>query len=194
MPALRSQPRPGKGGRGFPRSPLSLGAVSAVLGGLGTAWILALMILVDLDVLGRGAFRRPIRGVPELAGLSMVGIVFLQLAHALRAGRFTRCEGLIDRLLARWPPVGHGLLAVFHLTGAAVFGVILYVSVPLFLKAWRLDDYVGVAGYFTAPVWPIRLIIFVGSGVVVAEYLALTRAHLARALAGAGRATPSAPP
>jgi hypothetical protein len=36
-----------------------------------------------------------VRGVTELVSLSIVGIVFLQLADTLRVGRFTRADVLL---------------------------------------------------------------------------------------------------
>ena len=38
-----------------------------------------------------------------------IGIVFLQLGDATRAGRLTRLEGLFSILLGRRPAVGHAL-------------------------------------------------------------------------------------
>jgi hypothetical protein len=43
--------------------------------------------------------------VTELVSLSIVGIVFLQLADTLHSGRFTRADVLLQRL-QRTPPGG----------------------------------------------------------------------------------------
>ena len=42
------------------------------------------MVLINSDVIGRNLFNAPILGVPEMTSLSIVGIVFLQLADTLR--------------------------------------------------------------------------------------------------------------
>ena len=51
---------------------------------LGTLLIVALMILINSDVIGRQVFLSPISGVPEMVSLSIVAIVFLQVGQAFR--------------------------------------------------------------------------------------------------------------
>ena len=51
---------------------------------LGSVWILLLVLMVFADALGRSFFSHPIAGVTELIQISIVGIVFLQLADAIR--------------------------------------------------------------------------------------------------------------
>ena len=102
--------------------------VGRVLNALGTVWIIALMVLINSDVLGRNLFKAPVRGVTELVALSIVGIVFLQLADTLHSGRFTRADVLLDRLKRRRPVFAARLQALFHLVGAALMGVILWAA------------------------------------------------------------------
>ena len=78
--------------------PFGLQRLTGAMNALGTLWILGLMVLINADVIGRDVFSHPVRGVTELVALSIVGIVFLQLADTLRAGRFTRADVLLDRL------------------------------------------------------------------------------------------------
>jgi TRAP-type mannitol/chloroaromatic compound transport system permease small subunit len=145
-------------------------AVSA-LNSLGTLWIIALMIIINLDVFGRTLFSAPLRGVPELVKLSIVGIIFLQLGHTLRAGRITRAENLILRIQRRWPKLGFGIQAFFNLSGAVLFVVLFHASRPFFLHSWKTGEYAGIEGYITYPVWPIRLIILIGSLCALVQYL-----------------------
>ena len=56
------------------------------LNSIGTLWIFLLMVVISIDVIGRTAFNAPLPGVLELVRLSIVGIVFIQLGHTLRAG------------------------------------------------------------------------------------------------------------
>ena len=63
---------------------------------IGTLLIVALMILVNADVIGRVFFSAPVSGVPELVSMSIVAIVFLQVAQAFRMKRLTRTEVVID--------------------------------------------------------------------------------------------------
>lgn len=144
-----------------------LGAMNA----LGTIWIFALMILINADILGRELLGVPVRGTTELLALSIVGIVFLQLGHTLMVGRMTRSDMIIETLLARRPRTGRALQGAFCLLGAVFAFIILWGSVSPFRDAIEIGEYVGAAGDFTAPTWPIRLLILIGSAAMGIQYL-----------------------
>lgn len=163
--------------------PFGLHRLIRGLNALGTLWILALMLLINADVLGRDLFNAPVRGVTELVSLSIVGIVFLQLADTLHSGRFTRADVLLDRL-KRNTPVGAALLqAAFHAVGACLMAVILWAAWAPLVESVRIREYVGAIGDFTAPVWPVRLIMLVGLAVTLLTFLFLALADLRRAQA-----------
>ena len=167
--------------------------VLLVLNSVGTVWIFLLMLVIVTDVIGRTAFTRPLPGVLELVSLSIVGIVFLQIPHALRSGRITRVEALSDWLARRVPRFGYALQGVYSLLGAALF-IALYVAVqPLFLRAWQNDDYVGIEGYITYPVWPIRLIMLIGCVGCAIQYLLFALNDFAQAMGHPPLAGPSEP-
>jgi TRAP-type mannitol/chloroaromatic compound transport system permease small subunit len=163
--------------------PFGLHRLIRGLNALGTLWIVALMLLINTDVLGRNLLGAPVRGVTELVSLSIVGIVFLQLADTLHSGRFTRAEVLLERL-KRSHPVGAALLqAVFHGVGALLMAVILWAAWAPLVESVRIREYVGAIGDFTAPVWPVRLIMLVGLGVTLLTFALLALADLRRARA-----------
>ena len=147
------------------------------LNGIGSVWIFALMVLINADAFSRTLFTAPIYGVNEMIELSIVGIVFLQLGDALRTGRLTRSDGLFRILLGRQPLIGRSLGALFDLLGAVFMGLILYGSWPLLTEAWVNDYYVGNEGVFTAPTWPIKLIIVVGCLVTMLQFVAFAIRH-----------------
>ena len=155
--------------------------VGRVLNALGTLWIVALMLLINADIVGRDVFGAPVRGVTELVALSIVGIVFLQLADTLHSGRFTRADVLLDRLKRRRPVAAARLQAAFHLVGAALMAVILWAAWRPLLESIRIREYVGAIGDFTAPVWPVRLIMLVGLTVTMLTFVLLAWADLRRA-------------
>ncbi|WP_298493288.1 TRAP transporter small permease subunit [uncultured Maritimibacter sp.] len=163
---------------------------TATLAVIGSAWIFAIMILVNADVLGRALLSRPIDGVPEIVSLSIVGIVFLQLANTLRMGRFISSDMLLSRLQAARPRLGQALEALYHVFGALTFAVITCYVSPKFVEAWQEGTYVGSLGRFTMEIWPILLIIVVGSALTVLQYLAQALYHL---LAAAALVAPPAP-
>ncbi len=146
-------------------------ALTSLLNGIGTVWIIGLMVLINADIAGRALLGKPISGVVEMVSLSIVGIVFLQLAHTLRVGRITRSDALLRVLARHFPRVQQGLEAVFNLVGAGVLGVLFWSSYPLLVKAWVNQTFVGAVGDFTAPVWPIKLIILIGAGAMGLQFL-----------------------
>ncbi|MCY6382669.1 TRAP transporter small permease subunit [Hoeflea prorocentri] len=136
--------------------------VTAGLNVLGTVLILALMVLINADVVGRGLFLSPVSGVPELVSMSIVAIVFLQVGQAFRMGRFTRTDALINGLQRRVPRVRALLEFVYCAAGFFIIAVLLQASYPLFIKAWDRNTFVGTVGDFIAPIWPVKLVILIG--------------------------------
>lgn len=161
-----------------------LDAVTSAMNAVGTAWILALMLLINADVIGRGAFANPINGVPEMVSLSILGIVFLQLANTLSVGRLTRSDAVLGLLRRRLPRLADGLDAAFHLTGATLMAILLWSAWPKFLRSWERGEFVGAVGNFTAPTWPINLIVLVGGAALLLTFVMRALLLIARALGG----------
>jgi len=174
-PAPRQAASPADWGRRLGRW---LDVVVTTLNTLGTAWIFVMMMLIVFDVGMRMFFNSPVRGVPLIITMSIVAIVFLQLADALRAGRLTRSDILIGKLLNTRPVLGHWMQAVFHFAGVVLMIVLVRFSMPLLEKAWRLDSYDGTEGDFTFPEWPIKAVVVVGAGVCAIQFLRLFIADL----------------
>ena len=168
--------------------PLGLHHLTGVMNALGTLWILALMVLINADVFGRNLLAAPVRGTTELVSLSIVGIVFLQLADTLRTGRFTRADVLLDRLKHSRPALCDTLHALFHLIGMVLMLVILAASWTPLMESIEIREYVGAVGDFQAPVWPVRLITLVGLAVTALTFGLLAWMDITR-LRSRGRAT-----
>ena len=149
------------------------------LNSVGTALILAIVLMINFDVFMRFVFDMPIAGVTELVELSIGAIVFLQLPDAIRAGRLTRSDGLFRKLQKKHPQIGHVLGAVFDLAGALVFAIIIMGSIPRFEDAWERGYYAGNKGIFVVPVWPVRLILVIGAATVVLVFLGMVYKNLA---------------
>lgn len=153
------------------RPPSLLGRVTAFLSAVGTIWILVLMVLINSDVVGRFVFNHPITGVPEIVSLSIVGIVFLQLAHTLRLHRFIRSDVLVGRLIRTRPRAGRALQCLHHLIGGTLGLLILWYVYPKFTEAWSEGIYLGDIGRIIIPTWPILAIILVGSFFTTIQYV-----------------------
>ena len=117
---------------------------------------------IAADIGGRAIFNHPIRGVPEIVAMSIVACVFLQIAHTLKVGRLTRSDLLMNWLKDKYPRLKNFLEGLYCFIGAALMAILFKASVPLFTKAWLIDEYVGAEGDFMAPIWPVKLIILIG--------------------------------
>ena len=117
---------------------------------LGTLWIFALVVLLNTDVLGRNFFGKPLLGVPEILSISIVGIVFLQLAECLNSGKLTRSEVLMTHMES-WTT--GGLLLILAIIEPAYFN---------FLESYEMGEYIGALGTFRSPMWPIKFIVVFG--------------------------------
>ncbi|SFQ12003.1 TRAP transporter small permease subunit [Tranquillimonas alkanivorans] len=148
----------------------------------GSVMIFCLTFLIGLDVAGRNLLGAPISGVPELVSLSIVAIVFLQVPQAFRSGRLTRSEAVLSGIAHRAPRVAAALESLFDLLGAIVVGAIVYATWPIFLRAWQRSEFVGAIGDFTAPTWPVKIMILIGGTLLVLQLLArILRRHLEEA-------------
>lgn len=139
---------------------------------VGSCLIVALVVLITSDVLGRNLFGAPVSGVPEIVSLSIVAIVFLQAPQAMRAGRLTRSDGVIDLLKSRRPRIAATLETVFDLVGICVIGAILYAHIPIMTRAWTRGDFVGAIGNFTAPTWPVKVMLAIGATLLALQFAA----------------------
>jgi TRAP-type mannitol/chloroaromatic compound transport system permease small subunit len=166
---MTGAPKQGRGAAGG-RRPAFEGLIS-VMNSAGTVWVFVILVLVNADVGGRTLFNLPIRGVTEIVSLSIVACVFLQLAHTLKVGRLTRSEVFLNWVGRRRPRARGVLEGIHHLVGAGLMALLFHASLPLFLEAWRIDEYVGAQGDFTAPVWPVKLVILIGCAAAGAQFL-----------------------
>jgi len=163
----------------------AFGSLVSGMNAAGTCWIVVLMLLINAEAIGRSAFNSPIIGVIEMIEISVIGIVFLQLADSLRRGVMTRSDGLHNQVMVRRPAAGHAMGAAISLLGATFMALVLAGSVPYFLESWQRDYYIGVEGMFTAPVWPVALIIVIGIAATMIQFLINLEDHLRR-LSGKG--------
>lgn len=149
---------------------------------LGSAWILLLILLVTTDAMSRSFLHRPIAGVLELVQLSIIGIVFLQLADAIRTGRLTRADSLLTLVQKRSPRAFHAMEALFFALGALYMALGLWGSVPLLRESYERKTFLGNEGVFTVIVWPVKAIIVLGLLVCLLQFLRQAVRALARAI------------
>ena len=149
----------------------AFGRLVAIFSALGTAWIFFLMVMICADVFSRDAFSAPILGVAEMVQFSIVGIVFLQLPQTLRSGGLTRSDVLLSGIVRRWPRGGYVMQGLFDLTGAALFGIIFFTTVPLLKAAYVNSEFYGSTGVVQIPTWPLKLLILIGCAAMAVQFL-----------------------
>ncbi|MDF3822857.1 TRAP transporter small permease [Leptospira sp. 96542] len=170
----------------------AFGHLIDALNAAGSVLIAAVMLLMCADVLLRNLANRPIDGVAELVATSIVMIVFLQLPATLRHGRMSRADLFIDPFIDRRPRAGKRLRALFSAAGIFACGVIAYASWRPLLRSWTEDEFLGVEGLFTFPIWPMRALVVLGAALAAVQYLLLVIQDIRESLAAAGGDAPNA--
>lgn len=151
-----------------------LGRVVAALNALGSVWIILLMLIIVADITMRTVASMPISGTPEIVSFSIVGIVFLQLAHTLRTGNLTRTDMVLNYLGAHHPAADRLLRAAFHAIGAALLAIALVLFLPKLGGAWTKPErnYMGNPGFFTLPLWPLYGLMVIGMVATILQFVA----------------------
>lgn len=145
--------------------------LTRVLNIIGTVLILAMAVAVNADVIGRNFFNHPIPGVFEFIGLSIVAIVFLQLANTLREGRHVANDLLTQLIAHSRPRFVVALYGVFNLIGAAMMALIVYYIWPLLVQNYVGGYYSGTAGVVEIPIWPFMFTVVIGAAVTCIQFL-----------------------
>lgn len=137
----------------------------------GTLTVLALVVILNVDVIARGMFNSPLKGTYEIVQLSVVFIVFLQLSDVVRVDRLTRSDGFLNLLHGKRPRLTATLRRIINALSAIFMGLIAYIMFPEFIKMWGTQDFFGVPGVFTVPWWPIKLVIASGSALACVIFM-----------------------
>lgn len=140
-----------------------LSVVAQVANVTGTLVVLALVLLINTDVAARNLFHMPFPGTYEMVQFLMVMIVFLQLPDVIRINRLTRSDGLLAVLADSRPGVARFFARLIDAMSAIFMGLIAAAIWPEFLRSWASGSFMGTPGIFTAPYWPIHLVIFASS-------------------------------
>ena len=158
---------------------------------LGTIVVLILVAVMNVDVVARNFFNAPFRGVIEVVIFSMILIVFLQLPDVIRVDRLTRSDGFMAVVGRSHPWIGRILTRSVDTIACVFMALAAYATWPVFAEAVESChyitapefgppftgnlitdlseatgrcDYFGTPGIFTAPWWPVRLVITISAG------------------------------
>jgi TRAP-type C4-dicarboxylate transport system permease small subunit len=137
----------------------------------GTILVLLMALAVNLDVIGRDAFNHPIPGVNEFIGLSIVAVVFLQMANTLHEDRHISNDIFIRLIAATHPRLSAGIYATFHVIGAALMAIIVIYVWPIVIENYQGHYYAGTAGVIEIAIWPFMAVIVVGALATAVQFL-----------------------
>jgi TRAP-type C4-dicarboxylate transport system permease small subunit len=160
----------GAPGSGAPRAS-PFGAFTQALNIVGTVLILVMAVAVNADVFGRNAFNHPIAGVLEFIGLSIVAIVFLQIANTLRERRHVSNDVFILMLMDTHPRLAAAMHLAFDGIGAVLMATIVVFVWPIVVEAYRGGYYAGTAEVVEIPIWPFTAVIIVGATTTAIQFL-----------------------
>ena len=148
---------PGQGGPGLKAS--AFDRVLTWLHVAGSGLIMALMLVIVCDVLGRALFNKPLTGAPELVRAAVVGVLFLGLPKTFRSGKQIRATLLLNKVSSR---AGDGLDLLACLAGILLFALLAYSSWGFLVEAWRVGEFEG-AGALRVPTSPLRALIVISA-------------------------------
>ena len=164
-------------------------AVAIVANVSGAFVLLALVAIMNADVVSRNLFNAPFRGVVEVVIFSLALIVFLQLPDVVRTGRLTRSDGFLSLLRRKTPRLGGTVTRILDAVSCVFMCLIVWTVWPEFTESFEschfftppdfgpdpsgnlwVDfrtalgrcDYFGTPGILAAPWWPVRLAIAFG--------------------------------
>jgi TRAP-type C4-dicarboxylate transport system permease small subunit len=167
------------------------GLFTQALNVVGTILILLMVVAVNADVIGRDFFNHPVSGVVEFLGLSIVAIVFLQMANTLREGRHVSNDLLLQLISRGRPRLEAAFYAAFNLIGAILFALIVIYVWPYFVQNWTNGYFRGTTGFVQIPIWPFMAALIVGSTATAIQFLILALHDLRRALASGDGGLPT---
>jgi len=144
-----------------------LHGLMASLNIVGAVWVLLIMLLISVDVIGRAFFNSPLFGVPEIVKISVVGLVWCQMAHTLKIGAHLRSTILVDRMP---PALRRAVEIVSCLMGAIIFALIVYSGWDTMLESWRIGEFEGEEPV-RVPTAPIRSLVLIGAALTAIQFL-----------------------
>ena len=173
----------------FHRLRRGVDGITVALNVAGTVLILLVMLLVNFDVIGRNLFLNPISGVPEMVSMSIVAIVFLQIAQTFRKGRLTRTDAVLGMVERRALRVRVLMDLIYASASALLIWQLFSASWPLYNRAWVRNTFEGTVGDFTAPIWPVKLIILIGCAALFIQLILFAASAFFRLIEGKGPET-----
>jgi TRAP-type C4-dicarboxylate transport system permease small subunit len=137
---------------------------SRALAIVATMIIFAMLVGTIADIALRHTIQQPVPGVFEYTEIALATIVFLGLPYTMQVGGHVAIDSLTSRLPAVWRRYVEAAAL------AATLPFVLWLAVASVGVA--VDSFVSREvryGVVQAPVWPARMVIPIGAGLLAAE-------------------------
>lgn len=129
---------------------------------IGGSGLLMSMFLGVGDVVGTQVLQAPLPGARELTESTMVLIVFGALAYA----QIQRSHIRVELLYTRMPPRVQAMMdVVTDLAAITFFGLLLWQAINEVQISWEIDE--STVGLIRFPLYPARIILAVGTGLLI---------------------------
>ncbi len=140
-----------------------------VLSTVSAFWGLLLCAVYLYDIIGREAFNAPFQGTHELVANSIVGILFLELPSSIKRRAMIRTVFIFNAVSDQMRRI---LDCITYILGILLFTAIIWGGWDTMITSWKLLEIEG-AGAFEVPVYPVRTIIIIFSGICCFIYMQL---------------------
>ncbi|MFP4125642.1 MAG: TRAP transporter small permease subunit [Alphaproteobacteria bacterium] len=153
-----------------------LEAVVRLVGRIASLAVLALVVLVTANVVGRYAFSAGTVWLQELEWHLLAPIALFGVAYALATGDHVR----VDMLYERFPPkLQHGVDLFAALVGIGVCVLLIKFSIPYVLKSWSTLEGSPDPGGLEAR-YALKALIPLGFVLLLVQFVALALRHAAQ--------------
>ena len=140
--------------------------------GIGSIWFFALVAIIITEVVAREVFSAPIRGITEVTAYSLVGATFLQLPNIIQTERMIRVDFLLDFLRSRVKSLHTTVDILASSAGALVMYLLMRATWPKLTRSYAENELVGIPGEFSFEVWPLRVLVLLGSAMALVAFAA----------------------
>ena len=137
--------------------------LTAIGGGI---LLMAMMLLVTADVMGRFFFSKPVQGTTEVTEFMMVALLYLSLSHTQALKGHINVDIFLSYFKKRTRLV---LDLVTCLLGLVLFALITWQGILAAIKAWTFWE--TTFGVLPFPLFPTKVLVPLGSFLLCLRYL-----------------------
>lgn len=137
------------------RTDMVLGKITLAFSAIGASFLLIMTLLIVADVVMRGFFNKPIKGIIESVGVALLLLVFLTLANVQYLKRNITVSILADRLPKKARTIVAGLIYILTLVillllarqGFAHFSYQIETGAFMPVTRWPLPPFQFIIGF-----------------------------------------------